>query len=116
MRAKTAITTPFESAARTATASSDKDHTVENFDEGTLHVDVTAINGTPTLAVSYEVSPDDGATWFTHTTGSSITAVGKQIIQLTSLGKTYRVTGTFTAGGASPSFTYSVKLVLKRRA
>lgn len=115
MRAKTAITTPFASAARTATASSDKDHTVENFDEGTLHVDATAVSGTsPTLAVSYEVSPDDGATWFTHTTGANITAVGKQVIQLTGLGRTYRVTGT--VGGTSPSFTYSVKLVLKRHA
>lgn len=115
MRAKTAITIPFASAARTATASSDKDNTVENFDEGTLHVDATAVTGTsPTLAVSYETSPDDGTTWFTHTTGANITAAGKQTTQLTHLGRTYRITGT--VGGTTPSFTYSVHLVLKRRA
>lgn len=112
---KTAITTPFASAARTATASSELDHTVENFDEATLCVDVTAASGTsPTLAISYEISPDNGTTWFTHTTGATLTATGKQVIQLTALGRSSRVTATI--GGTTPSFTFSVKLVCKRRA
>lgn len=112
---KTAITTPFASAARTATASSELDHTVENFDEATLCVNVTAASGTsPTLAVSYEISPDGGTTWFTHTAGATITAAGNQVIQLTGLGRASRVTATI--GGTAPSFTFSAHLICKRRA
>lgn len=111
---RTRTITPFASAARTATESSGAESVAQAFDEATLFVDVTAVAGTsPTLAISYEVSPDNGTTWFTHTTGATITAAGKQVVHLTNLCSTSRLTATI--GGTTPSFTFSAYLAMKRR-
>lgn len=102
------------SAARTATASSEGTAAVENFDEIIVYLDVTAVSGTsPTLDLVYETSPDDGTTWFTHTTFTQVTATGKAIKLITTPGSFARVTGT--VGGTTPSFTYSVHMEGKWR-
>lgn len=95
-----------------ATYASDPWLKVGSFIEGLLLVSVTAENGTATLNITVQVSPDEGTTIVTHTTLTEITAVGTVVEKLTHLGEWIRVSAV-VAGSATPKFTFSVHLAVK---
>lgn len=105
--------TALPSAARTTSGSADLAAFPQDFDELILYVDVTAASGTtPTLAITYQISPDN-VNWFDHTTGTTLTAAGKQVIRLPNTTAGFgRV--SYAIGGTTPSFTFSVVAEGKR--
>lgn len=80
--------------------------------EGLLMVSVTAENGTATLNITVQVSPDGGTTVVTHTTLSEITAVGSVVSKLTQIGEWIRISAV-VAGTDTPKFTFSAHLAVK---
>lgn len=80
--------------------------------EGQLGISVTGENGTASLNVTIQTSPDKGTTIYTHTTCSEITTVTTQLNKLTNLGLWMRVSA-IVAGSNTPKFTYSISLTLK---
>lgn len=72
----------------------------EGYDEAVVYIKPSAAGTTVTPVI--EVSPDEGTTWFTHTTMSAITSTaGVKTAVLTGIGKLMRinytaVTGSFT--------------------
>lgn len=100
----------LSSAARTTTGQSPSTYLPKQFQSLTVYIDVTAVTGTsPSMTVDYQVSPDDGTTWFTVSSTSAITAVGKARIALAdNIGVQARLNYTIT--GTSPSFTFSAWL------
>lgn len=103
-----ALQTLLASAARTTSGASDAFDLPGTAREMLLFINCTAASGTDeTLDVTYEVSNDGGTTWFTHTSATQITAAGKQLLKLTSVGGTGRV--SYAIGGTdTPSFTFEV--------
>jgi len=72
-----------------------------------VQLDVTAVSGTsPTLDVVIEDTLD-GVNWNTVGTFAQKTAVGREVINITTPFAD-RVRCRFTIGGTSPSFTFSV--------
>lgn len=71
-------------------------------------LDVTAVTGVaPTLDVVIEDTLDDGATWNTIGTFTQRTAVGRQVIDVTTpFSDTVRF--RWTMGGTTPSFTFAI--------
>ena len=114
MKGKFKTITPIESAARTATGNHLLSNWPANFDEVVGYLDVTAASGTsPTLDLVYEVSPDDGTTWFTHTAFTQATAATSERVVFTRpAGVWARL--VYTIGGTTPSFTFSVHLEGKK--
>lgn len=79
---------------------------VEEFIEGRVFLDVTAVSGTtPSLTVRIEDSWD-GSTWWNHTNFSAVSAATQKAVSLTTFGKYIRCKWNMT--GTSPSFTFSV--------
>lgn len=98
------------SAAQTASGQSNPIEASEYLEAHAL-LDVTVVAGTaPTLDVVIETSPDK-VSWFTHTTFTQKTVVGKDFKTLSNLGRFLRV--RWTIGGTTPSFTFSLTLVGK---
>lgn len=85
---------------------------VGSFIEALLMVSVTAENGTATLNITVQVSPDGGTTVITHTTLVEITDVGTVVSKLTHLGEWIRVSAV-VAGTDTPKFTFSIHLAVK---
>lgn len=85
---------------------------VGSFIEGLLMVSVTAENGTATLNITVQVSPDGGTTVITHTALAEIDAVGTVVSKLTHLGEWIRVSAV-VAGTDTPKFTFSIHLAVK---
>jgi hypothetical protein len=96
---------PVPSAARTANGSGSAlsmghSHTLR------LTLDVTAASGTsPTLDVAVQHSAD-GTTWVQHSTFAQATAVSSQRKVVSGLDR--YVQCSWTLGGTTPSFTFSV--------
>jgi hypothetical protein len=110
---KSRIFSAAASAARTTSSNSGAIGVVENFDEMLVCLEVSAASAADTLDLAYQVSPDGGATWITHTAFAQVTAAGTALLKLENLGTLGRI--AWTIGGASPSFTFAVWLVCKRR-
>ena len=72
-----------------------------------FYLDVTAVSGTtPTLDVVVQDSPD-GSVWYDLVTFARKTGVSKEVQRLASpFARRLRV--SYTVGGTSPSFTFSV--------
>jgi len=99
--------TVLPSAARTTTGTTDLGASASEFDSVDLFIDVTAVAGTgPTLAFTYQASVD-GVNFYDIATGASITAVGRQVLNVPNrLGSVGRL--SFAVGGTTPSLTFSV--------
>lgn len=112
---KTRLHQPFASAARTATVASFGTAMPESYDEVNVMIDITAVSGTtPTLVINYQVSPDDGTTWFTRAATASLTATGQTILTITdAIGRFFRLNAVI--GGTTPSFTFAAWAEFKRR-
>jgi hypothetical protein len=102
------------SASRTAsgnTASID----VSKYKEAIVFLDVTAVSGTtPTLDVKFQVQDPVSLKWFdvaelTFTQATVVTSQMKSKANL--IGSNLRC--VYTIGGAAPSFTFSVGLIVK---
>lgn len=111
-------TTIAAAAGQTLTATAySATYDLSQFREALLLVNVTAISGTsPTFDVNYQISPDNGVTWYPMYTTTSQTAVGKTgktlaASQGSSLGNLVRL--EFVVGGTTPSVTFDAYLVLK---
>lgn len=104
--------TLLSSAARTTSGSSDYVD-VSNFAEMVALLDVTAASGTsPTLDVKFQTS-DNGTDWFDLPSDAftQSTAGVKKALKLSNFGRYVRA--SYTIGGTSPSFTFSLRLVAK---
>jgi len=80
--------------------------------EAQLGISVTTEEGTATLNVIVQTSPDEGTTIFTHTTCTEISAIGTQLNKLTNMGQWLRISAA-VAGDTTPKFTFSVHLTAK---
>ena len=100
MSAKTAYQKVSAAQAVAAAGPSTSTAVTDTHNEVNVYINVTAAGTTMTPVI--EVSPDEGVTWFTHTTGSAITATGNTLIKVASnVGRLMRinytaVTGAFT--------------------
>lgn len=113
MSAKTASTqfaTALVISANGATADAGHSPNIptEQHAEANLYINVTAAGTTVTPVI--EVSPDNGTTWFTHTTLAAITTTGNTLAKLTAIGRLMRVNWTAVTG----SFTVNAWLECKR--
>jgi hypothetical protein len=112
IRAKTATLR----ASSAATASGDSKLTPEKvtqFKEGDFFLDVTAASGTtPTLNVSIVTKDPISGKWFTLVSFTQATGVTTERKPITvNLGAF--LAATWTIGGTTPSFTFSIGAVLK---
>lgn len=106
--------TPLPSVARTTSGNSAAIENGAQFDEMLVELDVTAVAGTtPTLDAALQVSLDAGTSWINHTAFVQATGVTQELLQLTNIGWRWRI--NFVIGGTTPSFTFAVHTVLKRR-
>lgn len=109
----TGNTLDFISSGTYTSSSVSQKADLTRFIEGNFFVNVTAVSGSdPTLVIVIEMSPDNGSTWYTHSTLTTITGTGKSIKAVTNFGNDVRI--SYTIGGTgSPSFTFTVKFVGK---
>ena len=98
----------FASGVRTAATAQSSGFDVSAYTEGQILVNVTAEGGVSTLDIIIETSDDD-STYYTHTTMSQITAIGKARQAITNFGKYVRL--NYTVGGTS--FTFAAVGVFK---
>ena len=87
---------------------------VSQYTQALVTLDVTAVSGTtPTMTVKIQTSDDGGTTWYDLPNASFTQATGAttQAIQITNFGDMLRA--AYTVGGTTPSFTFSVKAILK---
>lgn len=97
-------TKTFESsAAHTAGTEYSSGFLVENYAEGVLLVNVSAISGTPTLRIWAETS-EDNETYYYHSAIATINATGATAYFLTNFGK-YLRTKTVISGVTSATYT-----------
>jgi len=111
---KTRLVEFFASAARTATANSGATAAPEAYDECLVFVDTTAASGTmPTLDMRYQLSDDDGTTWWTRASAAQITTTGQTLLTIPdTIGRFCRLRAEI--GGTSPSFTFTARVEFKR--
>lgn len=82
----------------------------EQGDEAVVYIKASAAGTTVTPVI--ETSPDDGTTWFTHTTMSAITTTNAtKTSALTGIGKMMRISYTAVTG----SFTIDAWVEVKSR-
>lgn len=114
MAGKARVFTPIPSAARTATGNHDLSGIPGDWDEVVGYLNVTAASGTsPTLDIKYQTTPDDGTTWFDHTTFTqATTTTTERKVFTVPVGVKGRL--LYTIGGTTPSFTFSLHLECKR--
>lgn len=114
MNGKSRIFEVLPSAARTATGNHELAGIPGDWDEIVAYLNVTAAAGTsPTLDVTYEVTPDGGTTWYTHSSFTQAIAATSQRLAFTSpVGIEGRI--LYTIAGTSPSFTFTLHLECKR--
>jgi hypothetical protein len=99
------------SAARTTTGVATLE--LNEFSEGYVALDVTAVSGTtPSMSVKVQVS-DDNVTWYDEGTSfAAVTAISRPAVaKFTNFGRYVRLSYTIT--GTTPSFTFSAALVMK---
>lgn len=100
------------SAARTATGNSGTRYGYGPASTLRVQLDVTAVTGTsPTMTVLVEDTLD-GTNWNTIGTFAAKTAAGREVIDITNPFSD-KVRYSWTVGGTSPSFTFSVSEVVQ---
>jgi hypothetical protein len=96
------------SGARTTTDATAVPTDVGAYDVGNVIIDITAVSGTsPTLVVNFDVCMDATASkCVLHTATSSLTATGRTLVKVNQFARYVRI--SYTVGGTTPSFTFSV--------
>lgn len=96
------------SAARTASGNSGTPVDLSAYDVGVIVVNITAVSGTsPTLTVNFQVCQDKAGTiCVSHTATSSLTTTGTTLLKVNQYGRYANI--SYTIGGTTPSFTFSV--------
>mgnify|MGYP000906793054 FL=1 len=107
MSANTGVFVVLASGSRTAGTTTSPDVPVEAFEEVNVYTDATAVTGS--MVVTAQCSPDGGTTWYDHTAGASISAVGRQMLKLTNAGKLLRLSCVITTGPITFSATIEGK-------
>ena len=105
---KTSVKSMLSSATYTAATAYSSSFELSEYTEGQIYIDVTTENGTSTLDIIIQHSPDD-STWYTHTTITQITATGQYSQAITNIGKYVRI--KYTVGGTS--YVFSIKGTFK---
>lgn len=106
---KTGPKTFESSAAHTAGTEYSSGFLVENYAEGVLLVNVSAVTGTPTLTLVAETS-EDNSTYYYHSDIATITATGATAYPVTNFGKYLRVKETISG---VTSVTFAIEGVFK---
>jgi hypothetical protein len=107
-------TTLLASAARTTSGNTESTPvSVGWYKEADLFLNVSAASGgSPTLDVVIETQDPASGVWATLTSFTQKTTTGSELKTIsTNLG--YRIAVKYTIGGSTPSFTFSVGVVLK---
>lgn len=96
------------SAARTATGNGTLEVDAHEYKQGAFYLDITAAGGTsPTLDVKVQTKDPVSGAWFDLVSFTQANAASKERKTVTGLlGNKLRV--TWTIGGTSPTFTFSV--------
>ena len=105
---KTRVVTFLASGERTAATAQSSGFEVSAYAEGQILVNVTAEDDPSTLDIIIETSNDNSA-YYTHTTISQITEIGKTRQAITNFGKYVRI--NYTVGGTA--FTFAIVGVFK---
>lgn len=102
------------SATKTTSGQLIESFDVGDYDELILFATVTAASGTtPTLDLVFMSSPDN-TNWFTHSLMTQITATGNTLLSVPqNIGQYCSV--YWAIGGTTPSFTFSLDVVAKKR-
>jgi len=86
-------------------------YTPSAYDDILMYLSVTARSGTtPTITVTYQVSPDHGSTWYDHTAFTQIAdTTGNEVKLIDNPGQCFRF--KYVIGGtATPTYTFSVEI------
>lgn len=115
MKGKSRIFQVIPSQALGTTTSFDLYGIPGDWDEVVGYLVSTAVSGTsPTLDVDYQTTPDDGTTYFTHTSFTQVTGVTTERVVFTNpagvAGKLLCTIG----GTATPTVTFSLYLECKK--
>lgn len=105
--------TMLASAARTT--SGDTSATpidVKKYKEAIFFLDVTAVNGTPTLDVKIKTKDPVSGKWFDLTTFTQATAISSEMKTVSGLLGS-QIAAFYTIAGSTPSITFSLGAVLK---
>ncbi|MGH7564042.1 MAG: hypothetical protein ACREK5_06435 [Gemmatimonadota bacterium] len=77
-----------------------------------LYLDVSAVSGDdPTLDVTFQESPDGGATWFDRAAFSRMTAAGREPLAVADGAMAGLSRIRYAIGGSDPSFTFGIIVV-----
>lgn len=80
----------------------------ESFTECIIFVNTTVLTGT--LDVRYQISPDDGATWYTKQSAAQIAATGQSMtVIVNGIGSYYRIQAVVATGPITRSITCEFK-------
>ena len=101
--------TEFPLASQTAgTVNSGGSAVPESFTECNIFVNTTVLTGT--LDVRYQISPDDGATWYTKQSVTQITATGLSLTTIVDgIGSYYRIQSVVATGPITRSVIVEFK-------
>lgn len=110
-RGKSLILPVLPSATVSATVNSQGDATCAAYDELEIYVSITAV-GTATLTVNYQISPDEGTTWFTRASTATLSANGQTLLAVTApCGAFSRINAVY---GGSGNITYAIWISYKK--
>src|SRR5262245_55714254 len=107
MSRQTKAVTFHASGVKTASVDG-QSYNLSEMSEGQVLVNVTAITGTVTPVFQ---TSDDNATWYDHTSGTAISAIGLARLTVTNFGSYCRC--RLVIAGATPSVTAQVRGVFK---
>lgn len=99
----------FPAASQTAgTVNSGGSAVPESYTEVIIFVNTTVLTGT--LDVSYEISPDDGTTWYSRTSATQVTATGlTYTVIIEGIGSFFRIKSVVATGPITRSITCEFK-------
>lgn len=109
----------IQNAAITASGQSAVvDTSMGEFCRADVFINVTAISGTPNLAIKIQLSNDGGTTWFDHptVTFTAMTAVSKQVKLDSWVGGATHVRLDYVVTGGTPSLTTNITMQLRAAA
>lgn len=80
----------------------------ESFTECHIFINTTVLTGT--LDVRYQISPDDGTTWYTKQSATQVTSTGQSFFVIVDgIGSYYRIQSVVATGPITRSVTVEFK-------
>lgn len=105
------IITFLPSSSRTSSGNSGNGTYVGENNEAIVYLEITAASGTtPTLDVVIQ-DTIDGTNWDTVSSFTQASSTGREVIRISNFSRYMRI--SYTIGGTTPDFTFSVKTYIK---